>query len=35
LRPAEDALLLDTTDLSIEAAVAQAAARVEARMKNG
>jgi len=33
--PAEDALLLDTTELSIEAAVEQAAKAVEDRMRQG
>jgi cytidylate kinase len=35
MRPAEDALLLDTTDLSIDAAVAEAVAYVKSRMPAG
>jgi hypothetical protein len=33
--PAPDALLLDTTDLSIDAAVARAVAFVESRLPKG
>jgi cytidylate kinase len=32
MKPAKDALLLDTTDLSIDAAVAEAVAYVKSRM---
>jgi cytidylate kinase len=35
MRPAPDALLLDTTDLSIDAAVAEAVAYVEKRLRRG
>jgi cytidylate kinase len=35
LRAAEDALLLDTTDLSIDAAVAEAVAYVKSRFEPG
>ncbi|WP_028030100.1 (d)CMP kinase [Gemmobacter nectariphilus] len=35
LRPADDAVILDTSDLSIDAAVAQAVALIEARRKSG
>jgi CMP/dCMP kinase len=35
VRPAPDALLLDTTDLSIDAAVAAAVAYVKSRMPGG
>ena len=35
LRPAGDAVILDTSDLSIDAAVAQAVALIEARRKSG
>jgi cytidylate kinase len=35
MRPAADALLLDTTDLSIDAAVAEAVAFVKSRLGPG